>query len=69
AEVADNNTDASVNAGVSQMFSKYLSQKTTTVDTAIQKVQNETPVVKSEYDDIAIAQVDNYVNVRSSAGE
>lgn len=27
--------------------------------------ENETPVVESEYSDIAIAQVDNYVNVRS----
>ena len=30
-------------------------------------MQNEAP--KSEYDDIAIAQVDDYVNVRSTAGE
>lgn len=27
--------------------------------------ENETPVVESEYADIAIAQVDNYVNVRT----
>lgn len=27
------------------------------------------PAVKTEYDDIAIAQVDNYVNVRATAGE
>ncbi|MGN0271912.1 MAG: SH3 domain-containing protein [Lachnospiraceae bacterium] len=33
------------------------------------KQENETPVVKSEYADIAIAQVDNYVNVRSTPGE
>lgn len=73
AEATDNNsTGNSANAGVSQTFSQYLSQKpatTTTVDTAIQVVQNETPVVKSEYDDIAIAQVDNYVNVRSTPSE
>lgn len=65
----DNSTGTSVNAGVSQAFSQYLSQKNTTVEKGIQKVQNETPVVKSEYDDIAIAQVDNYVNVRSTASE
>ena len=70
AEATDNNgEEASVNAGISQTFSQYLSQKSTEVDTAIQVVQNETPVVKSEYDDIAIAQVDNYVNVRSTANE
>lgn len=70
AEVTDDgNTGSSANAGVSQTFSQYLSQKTTTVDSAIQVVQNETPVVKSEYDDIAIAQVDNYVNVRSTPSE
>lgn len=34
-----------------------------------EKAENETPVVKSEYADIAIAQVDNYVNVRSTPGE
>ena len=32
---------------------------------AEQVSENETPVVASEYTDIAIAQVDNYVNVRS----
>lgn len=32
---------------------------------AEQVSENETPVVESEYADIAIAQVDNYVNVRS----
>lgn len=69
AESESSSTGESVNAGVSQTFSQYLSQKPTTVDTAIQVVKNETPVVKSEYDDIAIAQVDNYVNVRSTASE
>lgn len=68
-ENVDNDTSASVNAGVSQTFSKYLSKKAPAVDTTVQVVQNETPVVKSEYDDIAIAQVDNYVNVRSNASE
>lgn len=31
--------------------------------------ENQTPVVKSEYDDIAIAQVTNYVNLRSEPSE
>ena len=31
--------------------------------------ENEAPVVKSEYDDIAIAQVTNYVNLRSEPSE
>lgn len=70
AETADNSdVDNSVNAGISQTLSKYLSQKPATVDTGIQVVQNEVPIVKSEYEDIAIAQVDNYVNVRSGATE
>lgn len=68
-EAADTNTDGSVNAGVSLAFSQYLSQKPSSVDSAIQVVQNETPIVKSEYDDIAIAQVDNYVYVRSAPSE
>lgn len=34
-----------------------------------EKNENETPVVKSEYADIAVAQVDNYVNVRNAPGE
>ena len=34
-----------------------------------EKEETETAVVKSEYADIAIAQVDNYVNVRSTPGE
>ena len=38
-------------------------------DKKSEKTENETPVVKSEYADIAIAQVDNYVNVRSTPGE
>lgn len=66
AEVVSNTT-GSANAGISQTLSQYLSQKTVNVDNAIQVVENEVPVVKSEYDDIAIAQVDNYVNVRSAA--
>lgn len=69
AEVEDTNTDGSVSAGVSLTFSQYLSQKSSSVDSAIQVVQNETPIVKSEYDDIAIAQVDNYVYVRATPSE
>ncbi len=57
--------NSSSTAGVSNTIAKSLTKKS--ADTSIQEVQNETP--KSEYDDIAIAQVDNYVNVRSSASE
>lgn len=67
-ETSSDSTSASANAGISQELAQSLTQKTT-VDTAIQVVQNETPVVKSEYDDIAVAQVDNYVNVRSTPSE
>ena len=67
-ETSSDSTSASANAGISQALAQSLTQKTT-VDTAIQVVQNETPVVKSEYDDIAVAQVDNYVNVRSTPSE
>lgn len=51
-------------AGVSGMIAKSLGK-----GSSAQVAQNEKAVVKSEYDDIAIAQVDNYVNVRSTAGE
>lgn len=40
-----------------------------TVQEAASVSENETPVVKSEYDDIAIAQVTNYVNLRSEPSE
>ncbi len=40
-----------------------------TVQEAASLSENETPVVKSEYDDIAIAQVTNYVNLRSEPSE
>lgn len=36
---------------------------------SVNKSENETPVVKSEYEDIAIAQVTNYVNLRSEPSE
>ena len=60
---ADAKKGSSSTAGVSDTIAKSLG------DDSIQVVQNKTEVVKSEYDDIAIAQVDNYVNVRSTAGE
>lgn len=53
-------------AGVSGMIAKSLGEGS---DSSAQVAQNKKAVVKSEYDDIAIAQVDNYVNVRSTAGE
>lgn len=52
-------------AGGSLSFAKAI----TNSQQASEKQENETPVVKSEYADIAIAQVDNYVNVRSIPGE
>lgn len=53
-------------AGVSGAIAKSLGKGS---ESSAQVAQNEKAVVKSEYDDIAIAQVDNYVNVRSTAGE
>ena len=52
-------------AGGSLSFAKAIANS----QQASAKQENETPVVKSEYADIAIAQVDNYVNVRSTPGE
>lgn len=52
-------------AGGSLSFAKAIANS----QQASAKQENETPVVKSEYADIAIAQVDNYVNVRSIPGE
>lgn len=52
-------------AGVSGTIAKSLGKKSDSAQVA----QNQKAVVKSEYDDIAIAQVENYVNVRSSASE
>ena len=63
----DAKKSSSSTAGVSGTIAKSLGGQS--ADNSVQVVQNETPVVKSEYDDIAIAQVDNYVNVRSTAGE
>ena len=59
-------SETSSTAGVSGAIAKSLGNGS---DSSAQVAQNEKAVVKSEYDDIAIAQVDNYVNVRSAAGE
>ena len=66
-EIAEGQTPA---AGVSQALAQCLADSN---DAAAQKAaeqaeqvsENDVPVVASEYADIAIAQVDNYVNVRS----
>lgn len=59
-------------AGGSLSFAKAIANSQQAIANSQQasaKQENETPVVKSEYADIAIAQVDNYVNVRSTPGE
>lgn len=56
-------------AGGSLSFAKAIATSKQTAEQTSEKQENETPVVKSEYTDIAIAQVDNYVNVRSTPGE
>ena len=58
-----NEKDKSSTAGVSGAIAKSLGEKPADADDQMK----EAP--KSKYDDIAIAQVDNYVNVRSSASE
>ncbi len=56
-------------AGISLTLSECLAESNEkaaqAAEDAEQISENETPVVKSEYADIAIAQVDNYVNVRA----
>ena len=57
-------------AGFSKMLSQCLIESDKAVAEAAaqaeeQVSENDVPVVASEYADIAIAQVDNYVNVRS----
>lgn len=75
-----NVTSESTVAGGTLSFAKAISdsQKTETTEAKeakeneekeSEKKENETPVVKSEYADIAVAQVDNYVNVRNAPGE
>lgn len=66
-EIAEGQTPA---AGVSQALAQCLADSNDaaaqkTAEQAEQVSENDTPVVASEYTDIAIAQVDNYVNVRS----
>lgn len=65
-------TSESPTAGISFVVSEYLTQSNevaakAAAEAAEQVSENEVPVVQSEYSDIAIAQVDNYVNVRSEA--
>lgn len=65
-------TNESPTAGISLVVSEYLAQSNEAATKAAaeaseQVSENEAPVVESEYSDIAIAQVDNYVNVRSEA--
>ncbi len=72
-------TSESTVAGGTLSFAKAISdsqnveaadtKETEAKEETSEKQENETPVVKSEYADIAIAQVDNYVNVRSAASE
>lgn len=68
-EKQETKQESSSTAGITDIFADSLAPRQEAIDTSIQTVQNETPVVKTEYDDIAIAQVDNYVNVRSAASE
>lgn len=62
--------NGSPTAGVSLAVTDYLIESNEEAAVAAaeaeeQVSENEAPVVESEYSDIAIAQVDNYVNVRS----
>lgn len=70
--VVSESGDGKMTAGITQTLSDYLtagSEKAVTMiaEQAEQVSENEAPEVASEYADIAIAQVDNYVNVRSEA--
>lgn len=78
--VQEENVTVSVTSGVTAMLSTYLttnetvatpSAEGTTVTEATAQtgstVENQTPEVVSEYADIAIAQVTDYVNIRSEA--
>ena len=63
---------AAPTAGVSLALSQCMKQsEESAVLAAAQPAveENQAPVVASEYADIAVAQVDNYVNVRSGASE
>lgn len=68
--VADVHATAGPSAGVSQIISQSMVASNEEADRIAaeadeQVSENEVPVVESEYSDIAIAQVDNYVNVRT----
>lgn len=60
---------AMLNAGVSLAMTQTLEQSAETAANATAVSENETPVVTSEYTDIAIAQVNSFVNIRSIASE
>lgn len=64
-----NVTSESTVAGGTLSFAKAISDSQKVTTDSAQKEENETPVVKSEYADIAVAQVDNYVNVRNAPSE
>lgn len=71
-DVMEGTANESPTAGISLVVSEYLAQSNEAATKAAaeaseQVSENEAPVVESEYSDIAIAQVDNYVNVRSEA--
>ena len=65
---ADKAEDSNATAGVTEIFANSLAPRQEAIDTGAAKEEAEAPA-KTEYDDIAIAQVDNYVNVRSAASE
>lgn len=56
---------AGVSLAVADVWSQAMRKWRRSSSAAEQVSENETPVVESEYADIAIAQVDNYVNVRT----
>ncbi len=60
--------ESTATAGVTEIFANSLAPRQEAIDTGAAKDGAEAPA-KTEYDDIAIAQVDNYVNVRSAASE
>ena len=65
-------SSAAPTAGISLAMSQCaaLVEDEATVASAQPKVtENETPVVKSEYEDIAVATVNDYVNVRKKASK
>ncbi|MCI8326848.1 MAG: SH3 domain-containing protein [Lachnospiraceae bacterium] len=68
---SENADSESTVAGGSLSFAKAISDTQNTEDEKKEDTgkEKEAPVAKSEYADIAVAQVDNYVNVRSAATE